>query len=247
MLDGMGYIWIIRVFLLIAAVSPLLAKLQKRIGDRYFAIAIAAIYATYEVCLHWLDLSGFSHYFDHLGFPNTIPDLLQFLLSDLLLLLVPYACVFSLGIIAKSMRTKYILMMGFSFLVIFGGIALGSIGLLETQQHKYPPDLFYLSYALGVSLLLYSVSNWNGWQSIKAGWITPAIVFLSSSSMWVYLWHILVLQFLPPEFSVAASYGFVLGGAAMLTIGQKAVINWVIKKFPLGNTGEELISVMFLK
>lgn len=247
MLDGMDYIWIIRVFVLIAAVSPLLAKLQKQIGDRYFIVTIAVIYLTYEVCLHWLNLADFSHYFDHFGFPHTLPDLIQFLLSDLLLLLIPYACVFSLGTIAKSMKTKYILLLGTACLMIFGVIAFSLFGLLETQQHKYPPDLFYLSYALGVSLLLYGGSKWKGWQRVRAERIMPAIVFLSASSMWVYLWHILVLQFLPQGLGVAASYGFVVGGAVALTMGQKTIVNWAMKRLPLGNAGEELVSVMFLK
>lgn len=61
-------------------------------------------------------------------------------------------------------------------------------GYTPTNEYKYPPRLYYLSYALGASFLLESCLgnvNWNG-----GGSFVRAAVFISRNSLWIYLLHI---------------------------------------------------------
>lgn len=62
---GIEFVWIIRVFVLMAIVSPGLLKLKNRcVGTNYFPIAILGIYTLYEFWLtnlsgaikHWLEI-----------------------------------------------------------------------------------------------------------------------------------------------------------------------------------------------
>lgn len=60
-----------------------------------------------------------------------------------------------------------------------------------TQIMKYPPTIYYISYALFMSFLLMGIFKMIPLK--KLGFIE----FCSSSSLWIYLWHIFFLYVIP--------------------------------------------------
>lgn len=74
----------------------------------------------------------------------------------------------------------------FSLLAILKFTENGQI--IPTQNYKYPPTIYYLSYALCAINLIYLTIKKLPTTSKKMG---RAIEWLSSNSLWIYLWHIM--------------------------------------------------------
>jgi hypothetical protein len=60
---------------------------------------------------------------------------------------------------------------------------------IKTQLFKYPPSLYYLSYALGISIFLWLASGFIV-EILNKLKITNIVLFNAQNSMWIYLWHI---------------------------------------------------------
>ena len=76
----------------------------------------------------------------------------------------------------------------FISLAVYYRSALGSFQLVQIA--KYPPRLYYLSYGVGCSfalLILCEKKNLKIYGNM-------VIRFIASHSMWIYLWHILILD-----------------------------------------------------
>lgn len=181
--DGIGYIWIIRVFLLVAAAAPLLLMGKRRAGTRLFALSLILIYGLYEVLF-----SRFG------GFEIPLWD---DLMREWLFYLLPYGCVFGLGMMLREMKRKEVLVTSLVFAFLFFACFVRLLrpeaaGMLTAQDFKYPPRLYYLSYGISASLLLYFLTD--SW--VSAGkWYDRAVLFLSRRSLRIYLWHAGVLTF----------------------------------------------------
>ncbi len=100
---------------------------------------------------------------------------------------------------------------------------------VSTQSFKYPPRYYYLFYAF---FALNAVYLWC--RNIKSfrHRIQEIIVWISSSSLWIYLWHILGV-FLwrytigNPNGSLlgfAAKTTFILGFGVAMTLAQQAIV-----------------------
>ena len=125
-ISGIGYVWIIRVFFLVALIAPLLYWLHtRRLNDITYLTIIFVTYLLYEVTLHFTDLN--SNWFG------------QFILFYL----APYAAVFAIGLrlidLSKLLRhslTLFCLTAFISFLIYH---YKDTRELVSTQGYKYPP------------------------------------------------------------------------------------------------------------
>lgn len=104
--SGIGYVWIVRVFLITAMVSPFLLYLNRKIQSNvvYFTM-IATIYAAYELS------------FLVLGYTNN--KFLSFVLENFIYVLLPYGCLTALGVRIPKIRNKTIVHMMLLFGVLF--------------------------------------------------------------------------------------------------------------------------------
>jgi fucose 4-O-acetylase-like acetyltransferase len=144
--EGIGYVWVIRVFLLVALISPPLFFFYQRVKSRtFFLSVVAAIYTTYEIALPFVTSTG--------------NKMAAFLTDEIVGYTIAYGAVAALGMVLPGMRSQSVLLLSLFFLAVFTSFELFSLwtshNLLFTQNFKYPPTLPYLSYAMGVSLLLY--------------------------------------------------------------------------------------------
>ena len=58
---------------------------------------------------------------------------------------------------------------------------------VSTQLYKYPPTIYYLSYAFfAINAVFLAVKDIN----LNNALVRLIIVWLSSNSLWIYLWHI---------------------------------------------------------
>ncbi|UTA47595.1 acyltransferase [Simiduia sp. 21SJ11W-1] len=214
LVDGIGYMWIIKVFLLVALVSPLLHRFNEATGSAhvYLLLLVAGI-GTYEL-VRYLTLPYIS-------------TGAGFVVSQVSHYLIPYAMVFALGLrLIRLTHTQLLLAIAF-FGVVFAAFAMylyTSHGyIVPTQRFKYPPGIYYLSYAMVASLVLWLLIDKIA-QLIHLIKIQPLVLFIARNSIWIYLWHIPLVKIVQADF--ITKYCVVFGVAILITFIQ---VWWVQK------------------
>lgn len=178
LLDGIGYVWIIRVYLICAFLTPVIFYFNEKIKSIEIKFLILlAIYILYEI-------------FVFLGFND-----LNVIFSYYVAYLIPFGIIYILGMVSKktSPKTDAIISILFFAVHVFAmiGVYLVYGGYQYTQIMKYPPTIYYISYSLFVSFLLLSVFKRLNLKNFRI------IEFCSRSSLWIYLWHIFLLTIIP--------------------------------------------------
>ncbi len=178
---GIGFVWILKVYIILALLTPfaLSVSKSKAINNRKYFILIFLVYLLYE---------GF------IGlFYNYIPEAFREPLSTTILVVIPYSVLYFYGLRLHTLSDKTLVIVIFSslaltvFLVIQKYLAAGAF--VPTQDFKYPPTLYYLAYAFFcINLIYYFISRHISLSNER---INAAIIWLSSNSLWIYLWHIL--------------------------------------------------------
>lgn len=201
---SIGYVWIMRVFLLVALLSPLFYKIAARIRPNHFILIIVFMLVVQQLLI------------------NSIEHISYSWLRYIVELIIPY--VFGYGIISfagmkvRDLRKNDIITLFFAILSIaLMFIMIYRLFHLPLPFNKYPPKILFLTYGLSASLVLWYVKPFLS-RFCNHSWI----IFLSKNSMWIYLWHILgvnLAKHIPYVHNHWFSrYFFVLTIAVLLTI-----------------------------
>lgn len=184
LIGGIGYVWIIQVFLLIAILSPVYVKLSKRASPVTLIIASVCIVVFSSV------LKG--------PVEQITSSVIKRVGTDIIMPMLTYGMIFIIGFNFNcfSLFNKITLVIShLILLVIYQSIAfLNKNIFVLPQDDKYPPGIAYISWAFIAITLLYYL-----WENHKADYnniIQKLIVFISSNSMWLYLLHIPVVEYL---------------------------------------------------
>lgn len=105
LLGGIGYVWIIRIYLLCALATPLLVLLFDRIGWAAFLAAVTAVYVGYEIVYSF-------------GVVNDVR-----IVEYVLWYLLPYGFVLALGMVSQKMGRKLKVVCGCIGFALFGVLA----------------------------------------------------------------------------------------------------------------------------
>jgi fucose 4-O-acetylase-like acetyltransferase len=238
------YFWIIRVFILIAIASPILLKLYRALGDwKRFLAVLGFIYLSYEGVLVLLgDIE--------------VPLLGTLANEKFLLYAIPYGCLYGLGMVLPNLsRRSAIAILAFFFslfLCLFVVYSLRSGEIIYTQGYKYPPRLFYLSYGIFMCMLLNLLVSE---VKLATNLFTDFIVFVSQSSLWIYLWHTCFLYYWKTASSQLPQLGdyFVLTFLVItalsisITYVQKQAISAFINTTSPGQKYAKTLTMMFLR
>ena len=212
--DSIGYVWIIMVYLVCALLVPLLRKVNI-FSVKHLAIVVGA-YILFEVACA-LNLS------------TTVSAL-----DDILYYIVPYGCITLLGLNYERLSRKTRLSIAACALAIFAVMACGFYiqrgTFVYTQEWKYPARLYYLSYAIAVGLLVMEGLQLAPEKVLRH----RIIVFISSSSLWIYLWHILML-WIVRIYIWPIRFVLVFAASCVVAFLQEKVVCFLEKKsFPKG-------------
>ncbi|MBK82508.1 MAG: hypothetical protein CMD81_01565 [Gammaproteobacteria bacterium] len=220
LVGGIGFVWVFKIYLFLALITPFVLFYNKVIVSNivYFS-SIVLLYFLYE-------LTYFSSREYLVGVVADFVDAFVFTL-------VPYALIYLYAFRLPFLNKRHVLFVAFLSLSVFLFMLCYKYvdtGLfVATQNFKYPPTLYYLSYAFFcVNILYLFVSG----LIIPDGGFSRVLVWLSTNSLWIYLWHIFafyVWKYLFPEpagsfvlFAVKATFLFVVG--IVLCIIQNRVV-----------------------
>lgn len=232
LISGIGYVWIIKVFILVAMISPLIFKLHTKISShkKYFLL-LALIFIIYEF-LRYLSLPYIQN-----GAGKAISYITHYI--------VPYGVVFAVGLripLLKNVQIKYISIVCFLLFAITAvGLYLFYGHFVPTQNYKYPPSIYYFSYALFVSCTLwyYSKEIEAIFSKIK---IEKVITFMAHNSIWIYLWHIPIVKYFNAHFLI--KYIVVISLATLLAFMQVYFVKKIITKLS-SETLKKNIKILF--
>lgn len=205
LLDGIGYVWVIRVFLLVALIAPFLYRYHLRQqSDALYWRVLALWYLAYEALMALL-----------------VPALsgpLRALMLNTVFFLWPYALVFALGLrvpaLARGSLWRLFALAAAAFLAMGGWLYLQQDGFVRTQLFKYPPQHYYLAYALMCAMLLWLFAS-QLLALFARLHLRALVLFAGSNSIWIYLWHIFYVQLWQAQ-SWGTEY-LLICSAAMLT------------------------------
>lgn len=212
--SGIGFVWILKVYIFLALITPLGLKFSKSeiSNAKYFALLVMA-YLGYELLLYL--------------FYESIPGSIRKFVSTVFLVLIPYAVVYLYGLRAHLLSNRTLLLLSASSLLIFSGLAYLKFGqsgvFVETQRFKYPPRFYYLTYAFfGINLVYYLISRK---LKLEKGWFRDLVIWLSTNSFWIYLWHIMGIYiwrdlFNEPDYNANLAFlPFFFKAIALLSFG----------------------------
>lgn len=170
---GVGYVWIILIYLYCALLIPLFRKIGYSAKNM---MIILVIYAVYELI-----------YYFKIGIDNKLLDTTVFYI-------IPYGVLSYIGynfsLISKNKKNVYFYVNLFLFFII-GYIYYVKTGTIQYAfVDKYPPRIYFLSYGLTVSLGLLILCKKYDLKLYK----NSIIQFISKHSLWIYLWHILAMD-----------------------------------------------------
>lgn len=169
-LDGIGYTWIIAVFIITASVTPIIRLLFEKIPQIKWGFPIA----------YWC--VGLLFFALHAN--NSLVKVLLYVTGYVFLTFIGFSTY-------KDWKQKRVYFIGGIF------VLLCSIAILLSKQedifdlsgNKYPPTVYYITYGMTVSIALMSLlsrteDKLSKWQ------VSKHITKISSLSFDIYLWHI---------------------------------------------------------
>lgn len=169
---GFGYVWIILIYLYVSILVPVFHKCSFSL--RCIAIVVL-IYCIYELS-----------YCFQIGIQNKIVETTFYYI-------IPYGTVAFIGYNYPSIKSKKrctifaLSSILFVFLFIYYWIINGEPQLVKIA--KYPPRIYYLSYGIMCSFAFLMLC-----EKFPKKWFGNSFfTYVSSHSMWIYLWHILWL------------------------------------------------------
>lgn len=218
LLEGLGYVWVIRVFLLVALISPsVFVWHQNMVSEIKYYGMLAACLLLYELVRYF-----------------AMPYIWQGageLISAVLLYVTPYGILFAIGLrMAKAAKHQLYIIAGISlgiFVIAGVGLFLVNGAFIPTQSLKYPPSIYYFSYALFVSSLLLLCSDRIEYFFEKIN-VKNVVLFIASNSIWIYLWHIPLIKNIHTHYLLKFSIVFMT--AIVATYIQVSLVNHFIKR-----------------
>ena len=167
--NGVGYFWIIMVYLVCAFMVPFLKKID--IQNKKHIFAVLLIFIVHEIVCE-LEIGTTIKYFD-----------------DTILYIVPYGCMTLLGLnyerISKKGKRWIILCSAIVYIAISVFLYIANGEYVRTENYKYPVRLYYFSFAIAGALSVLELLSIKQLRIYKS----KVVCFISQASLWIYLWH----------------------------------------------------------
>lgn len=179
-----GFMWIIRVFLLVSVCAPFISRFDSQItSNRSYLVILFAAFLIYQVFLLWLR--------------TWTRGPVQWFVVEFGCYAISYGLIFALGMRLRKMSSKELWAVGcvsfLVFLVFCGQNYMQQGHFVQTQQYKYPPSAYYVSYALAASVVIFCLADYICKFLGRHLWLEGIAMFIAQNSLWIYFWHTIFL------------------------------------------------------
>ena len=170
---GVGYVWIVRIFFLIAILSPVFFALNKVLNNVLKRLTFFTLLLLIQgITTNFLvDKNG----------------IIFFVISNLLVMTFGYAIVTLFGLWVYQQETKQNLLCLLYVSVLFS-LSLLKHDFWDMPLLKYPPFPMYLLYGILISLLLWLILSLDRVEHFFEN--NKLVKWFSENSMLIYYWHI---------------------------------------------------------
>ena len=205
--DGIGYVWFVRVTLMLATVSPFLLIAQNKLSRMQQIIIFLTLVVVYIGLISVYKSNILSYW----------PNLFLYLYP---IFLLGYGIVYAFGMQYYKLDRKT--KVGVFCLFFICCIIAYLCGVKNVSADKYPPGILYLSWGGVWAIVLYEL-----FTKINIKKVPWMFSFLSKNSFDIYLYHIiplLILKYITNSFvkfvnqNWIIQYMFVLGIAFTITL-----------------------------
>ena len=212
---GIGFVWVIRVYLIISLLIPLFNYLKNKFKKSIIFIITILLFMIYEfLCYKGLfKMDYYGNYVLYLKYilSYIIPCFLIINISDFLF---------------ETKKKNLILFLVINVLIeiVLGYYLYKKYGIFQSfSTMKYPLRLYYLSYGFVISsLLILILKN----KKIVDFLDNKIVLFISKNSLWIYLWHMLFIYiFQKMNLNWLIMYLFVLVLSIVVTYVQNFIIS----------------------
>lgn len=205
------YVWIIRILVVLSLLSPIIWRHTNPLSATgiIFIITIGLI----------LSELLFETHSDKL--------------FDMVFMTIPYLMVYILGMNIKKFNSVQLLIIAiiasivFITLCIYYGIQADRI--ITTAEYKYPPRLYYTSYGIACTLLLW-ICRKRIERLIGLLHLSQFTKFVGSHTYWLYLWHIPIVDIVGDAFTPAIRFMLIFGIALACVTIQSIVVTQFVRK-----------------
>ena len=197
LMDGIGYVWVIRVFLIVSLLTPFLLAINRKVTSHtLLAILLLAAVAATTCAIR----------------ANFLTQ--SILVREFLYYAIGYGAMFLLGVRAATATpsARAILAIVILIALVTTAFAHNLDTFVCFNNFKYPPQLSFLLYGALMSLLTMFIAKAATPQSISDSTQSPTIpptqsprsraftlanpltLFIGANTIWIYLWHIPLIQ-----------------------------------------------------
>lgn len=176
LMDGIGYVWVIRVFLIVGLLTPLFLFFEDKIKNHilFFGV-LAGILTVDELLLA-----------NGIGIKSTF-------FREFVFYAIGYGLMFLIGLHFKRINARVkgsilgLLTICFGVVLLFENSKSGGIYI---NNYKYPPRALFLLYGAIMSFLSVEVVT----IFIRKIHIPKFLIFIGQNTIWIYLYHIPLIQ-----------------------------------------------------
>lgn len=218
--NSIGYVWIIRIFLIVMLATPFILKLNNRIENiRLFVfVIVAAVFALEGIHL--------------IGVQCDKESVASFVLVDIIQYGIAYSIPFMLGVRCRNAEKKEqhkllaFVIVVFTVSLVYYVFSYG-LPIRITPNFKTPPHSYYIVYGCFVSVVLWQM------KTKISKWLTNKyFILLGQNTIWIYLWHMpLALVSNRLSDSWVVRYIFVYGTAILIFMIQRSIVNKINSDF----------------
>ncbi len=226
-----GFVWIIRIFLMVMLVTPLLSYVERKVPNNLiFILLLAILFVVQQVLATTINAKTGSFLGDYF-------------VRDYVLYIVGYSAIFLLGLRMRKLDFKqslpylifFVLVMAY---MVFDAYEIKGLwnkyGKEDTwmlmQANKYPPRAYFLIYGALCGIILWMSRNW--WLKVLNN---KLFVFIGQNTIWIYLWHIPLAHYISmnkPDWPWAIVYVVLYGYSLAIFAAQYWLVRKINKKYP---------------
>lgn len=183
LINGIGYVWIIRIFLLVMIVAPMIYKITTKLSINQLLLLYAVMFFAVDLLV---------------VFSANTPSSIQKIFTLVVIPLMGYSVPYSIAIKVKEHNDSIPVLLSTILMFLIAAVAIYAMqgNPPHIYPYKYPPRSVYLLYGVNIAVWLYWFMN----KIEKQGWLSFSRIALGGgkigqNTIWIYFWHIPFVNF----------------------------------------------------